>query len=126
VPAHLRPQRPERRLWQRLPLAIPVFICGTDEHGKEFREFTTALNVSAGGALLATRRYLPVSSRVSLEIPSSPFPRVGIGSDFVRNLKGRLVTVTPSQHCYLCGLRFSHPLIESGLGKPRRTQFSSV
>ncbi len=124
--AQLLSRRPERRLWQRLPLAIPVFLSGTDEHGKEFREFTTALNVSAGGALLATRRYLPLFSRVSLEIPSPPFPRVGIGSDFVRNMKARLVTVTPSQQCYLCGLRFSHPLIDPGLGKSRRKQYSSV
>jgi len=42
----------ERRSWPRLPLAIPVFVRSRDEKGKEFLEFATALNVSAGGALI--------------------------------------------------------------------------
>ena len=46
----------ERRKWTRLPLAIPVFVRSRDEKGKEFLEFATALNVSAGGMLVAMRR----------------------------------------------------------------------
>ena len=41
----------ERRKWARLPLAIPVFVRSRDRKGKEFLEFATALNVSAGGML---------------------------------------------------------------------------
>ena len=45
----------ERRKWTRLPLAIPVFVRSRDGKGKEFLEFATALNVSAGGMLVAIR-----------------------------------------------------------------------
>src|SRR6202162_6752833 len=62
----------ERRRWTRLPLAIPVFVRSRDEKGKEFLEFATALNVSAGGALVAVRRSLPKAAQVLLEIPSAP------------------------------------------------------
>jgi len=121
-----RSQGAERRQWERLPLAIPVFVCGTDDRGKQFREFTTAMNISAGGALLATRRYLPVSSQISLEIPTAPLPRAGIGSDYVQSLQARLVTVTHSEQCYLCGLKFSRPLIGKHSTKPRRKYSSAV
>ena len=44
----------ERRHWQRLPLAIPVFVHGQDEHGNKFVEFATAMNISAGGVAIRT------------------------------------------------------------------------
>ena len=53
----------ERRKWARLPLAIPVFVRSRDGKGKEFLEFATALNVSAGGMLVAIRRILPAKLR---------------------------------------------------------------
>jgi len=48
----------ERRGWDRLPISIPFFIRGTKSNGEAFLEFATALNLSAGGLLLASRRYL--------------------------------------------------------------------
>ena len=39
----------ERRAWVRLPLAIPVFVRSRDQNGKDFLEFATAVNISAGG-----------------------------------------------------------------------------
>lgn len=116
----------ERRRWERLPLAIPVFVRGTDERGKEFLEFTTALYINPGGALLATRRYLPVSTRISIEIPAAPLPRTGIDSEIIRNLPARLVSVTHSQDCYLCGLKFTRPLVHSSTSKSGRKDFSTV
>ncbi|MFQ5737602.1 MAG: PilZ domain-containing protein [Acidobacteriota bacterium] len=95
----------ERRRWQRLPLSIPVFVRGVDERGKDFLELTTAFNVSAGGALLAMRRYLPRSSRVTLEIPSAPLPCLATPPDFVRMLRARLVRVTHSERYHLWGLK---------------------
>ena len=62
----------ERREWARLPLAIPVFVRSRDGKGKEFLEFATALNVSAGGMLVAIRRILPAVAQIQLEIPSAP------------------------------------------------------
>src|SRR5438132_9287892 len=41
---------PERRRWARLSLAIPVFVRGINGQGREFLEFCTLLNESAGGA----------------------------------------------------------------------------
>jgi len=101
-----------RRRWQRLPLAVPVFARGVDERGNEFLEFTTALNISAGGALLASRRYLPRSSRVSLEIPSAPLPGLAVQLHFVRSLRARVVRVTHSDRFHLWGLQFSRPLLK--------------
>lgn len=100
----------ERRKHQRLPLSIPVFVRGMDQEGKEFLEFATALNISAGGILLATRRNLPRSSNLSLEIPVAPLPPTTVSNQSVRNLKARLVRVTHGDRCHLVGLRFSKPL----------------
>src|SRR6516165_10932079 len=83
--------RSERRKWARLPLAIPVFVRSRDEKGKEFLEFATSLNVSAGGALVAVRRSLPLSAQVSLEIPSAPPVANADLPRFSRNLQGRVM-----------------------------------
>ena len=61
----------ERRRWDRLPLAIPLFVRGTDPNGEAFLEFSTALNISAGGLLLAMRRDLDCGASISLETPGS-------------------------------------------------------
>ena len=91
-------------------MAIPVFVRGVDQRGKEFLEFTTALNVSKGGVLLAIRQDLPRSSRVSLEIPSAPLPQLAVSPHFVRTLQARLVRLAASNGCYLWGLKFTRPL----------------
>ena len=100
-----------RRRWERLPIAVPVFVRGKDDRGKEFLEFTTAINISAGGALLATRRYLPRSSHVSLEIPSAPLPGLSVPVGPVRTLGGQVVQISNSAQYHLCGLQFSRPLV---------------
>lgn len=100
----------ERRKHQRLPLSIPVFVRGIDQEGKEFLEFATALNISAGGILLATRRNLPKSASISLEIPVAPVPEHNAQSQSNRTLKARLVRITHGERCHLMGLRFVKPL----------------
>jgi hypothetical protein len=99
----------ERRRWQRLPVPVPMFIRGVDEQGKKFLEFATALNICAGGALLATRRFLPEASKVSLQIPPPPFPKQVLSDLMVQNLKAKVVQVRNSEHYHLCGLSFSRP-----------------
>jgi PilZ domain len=69
----IRKRTPERRSWPRLPLAIPVFVRGVDYHGKKFQEFSALLNVSSGGALLATRTSLRIGTLISVEIPIPPW-----------------------------------------------------
>jgi PilZ domain len=101
----------ERRRWQRLPVPVPMFIRGVDEQGKDFLEFSTAINISAGGALLVTRRYLPSSSKISVEIPPPALPRhMSAQSAKARNIKAKVISVTLSDRYHLCGLAFSRPL----------------
>jgi len=84
-----------------------MFIRGLDERGKEFLEFSTALNISAGGALLASRRYLPNNSKISLEIPAPPFPKRQLEA---RSVKAKVVQIRNSDRYHLCSLAFSRPL----------------
>ncbi len=105
----------DKRQWQRIPLAIPVFIRGVDLQGNEFLEFATALNISAGGALVATRRQLPRSSRLSLEIPVAPVPRAISLPKAARKLRATLVRVNSEEGFQLWGLKFANTLANKGL-----------
>ncbi len=115
----MAPRNPfvERRKNERVPLAVPVFVRGKDSEGKEFLEFATALNVSAGGALLATRRLLPRFTTIALEVPSAPLPRTKVLPRAVRRLRARLLRVTVVDGYQLWGLKFSSPLISKRSGR---------
>jgi hypothetical protein len=102
----------ERRQWSRLPLAIPVFVRSSDENGKELVEFANALNVSAGGALIALRRSLPLSSRLSIEIPSAPLGASTNGSKASGRLSARALRVNYADGYHLVGLKFARPLAD--------------
>lgn len=105
----------ERRKWQRLPLAIPVFVRGIEPSGRKFIEFATALDISVGGALLAIQRHLPQGSKIMLEIPSNPIPK---GQDRQqKSMSAKLVRVTHGEQGQLLGLKFQRPLL-SGLTSP--------
>jgi hypothetical protein len=88
-----------------------MFVRSKDPGGKELLEFATALNISAGGALLAVRRSLPLSARVLLEIPSAPlvpgptFPRVS------RVLQARTLRITHTDSYHLVAMKFSRSLL---------------
>ena len=113
----MKRRRPEteNRKWPRLPLAIPVFVRSRDEEGKELLEFATALNISAGGALVAVRHCLPLSAQVLLEIPSAPLVSGNSFPKASRILRARTVRITHVDGYHLLGLKFSHPLVH---GKP--------
>ena len=113
-----RPEK-ERRKWIRLPLAIPVFVRSRDEKGKEFLEFATALNISAGGALVAVRRSLPKAAQVLLEIPSAPLAATAGLPRAARTLRARATRITHSEGYHLLGLKFSRPLL-NGTSQTRR------
>ena len=119
----------ENRKWPRLPLAIPIFVRSRDEEGKELLEFATALNISAGGALVAVRRSLPLSAQVLLEIPSAPLVSGNSFPKASRTLRARAVRVTHVDGYHLLGLKFSHPLVSgarSGTQARRRKVSSPV
>lgn len=98
----------------RLQLAIPVFVRSRDGAGKDSLEFATALNISAGGALVVVRRSLPKSALISLEIPSVPIgPTNGLPNSS-RVLRARAVWVAHLDDYHLLGVRFARPLSTNG------------
>jgi hypothetical protein len=101
----------ERREWVRLPLAVPVFVRSRDQNGKDFLEFATALNISAGGALVAVHRALRPAAQVSLEIPSAPLAASAPVPKNSRNFRAKIVRVTHADGYHLLGLKFSQPLL---------------
>jgi c-di-GMP-binding flagellar brake protein YcgR len=100
----------ERRKWNRLPLAIPVFVRSRDEKGKEFLEFATALNVSAGGMLVAVKRALGPSAQVMLEIPSAPLATLAGLPRASRNMRAKALRMSHAEGYHLLGLKFSRPI----------------
>lgn len=100
----------DERKWARLQLAIPVFIRTRDGNGKDSLEFATAINISAGGALVVVRRSLPKSAPVLLEIPSAPIgPCDGVKSSS-RVMQAKTVWVGHQDDYHLLGLKFARPL----------------
>jgi len=122
----LNRRRPEteRRKWARLRLAIPVFVRSRDDSEKELLEFATALNVSAGGALVAVRRSLPLPAQVLLEIPSAPLVSTKNLPKASRTLRARTIHITHAEGYHLVGVKFSHPLLSPNSHRqlsPRKT-----
>ena len=116
----------ERRRWPRLPLAIPVFVRSRAEADKEFLEFATALNVSAGGMLVAIRHAIPSSAQVSLEIPSAPLAALAALPRVARNLRARVARTQHGEGYNLVALKFSRPLVSSNSPvKARRRKVAS-
>jgi PilZ domain len=112
----------ERRAWTRLPLLVPFFVRSRIRNGKDFLEFASALNVSAGGALLAMRGALPPAALVSVEIPSAPLPRSVSVHKNSRKLRAKVVRVIHGEGYNLIGVRFLHPVLSSAppRSSPRR------
>jgi PilZ domain len=104
----------ERRRWTRLPLAIPVFIKGR-AGDKEFLEFSTALNVSAGGMLVAVRHSFLPDQEVSLEIPSAPLLAMNSLPRAVRTLRAKALRMAHANSYNLVALKFARPLLEPPL-----------
>jgi hypothetical protein len=119
-----KPSEDERRKWPRLPLAIPVFVRTSDANGKDLLEFATALNVSAGGALVAVRRALPLSALFSLEIPSAPLLPAATLPKAARNLRAKAMWEIHANGYQLLGVKFSHPLAETSSDHRRKVASS--
>lgn len=105
-----RPIKKNARKWARLQLAIPVFVRTHGENDQDSLEFATAINISAGGALVVVRRSLPRSTPISLEIPSAPIgPSDGLPAS-ARVIRAKAVWVSHLDDYHLVGLKFSRPL----------------
>lgn len=115
-----RISKKDERRSTRLQLAIPVFVRARDGAGKDSLEFATAINISAGGALVVVRRSLPKSAVVSLEIPSAPIgPFQGINTSS-RVIQAKAVWVTHLDDHHLLGLKFARPLGTDSGGASRK------
>ena len=98
-----------RRRWQRLPISIPMFVRWA-EHGKrEVIEFSAALNISAGGALLAMTRPPKVGAKVSLRIPL-PL-NLEDRSTSIHTLKAEVVRSVFDKELHLVAARFESSLL---------------
>lgn len=105
----------ERREWERLPIAIPFFVRGKKSSGEEFLDFATALNLSAGGVLLATRKYLEPGTELSLEVPVSLVNKAQLPRS-ISLLRATVLRCTPDRQYFLVGMRFNPPLIAESTG----------
>jgi len=105
----------ERRGWERLPISIPFFVRGNTPSGEEFLEFATALNLSAGGVLLATRRYLDPGTTISLEVPVALVNKAQLPRS-VSRLQATVLRCTADRQYFLLGVRFAEPLLRHTAG----------
>jgi PilZ domain len=113
-----RPIKKNARKWARLQLSIPVFVRTHEANDTDSLEFATAINISAGGALVAVRRSLPKSAEVSLEIPSAPIGlEHGLPSS-PRVIRAKTVWVSHLDDYHLMGLKFARPLNTDVSGSP--------
>jgi len=85
-----------------------MFIRGVHE-GQNFLEFGTAVNLSAGGALIATRKFIHPQTQVLLEIPTSPLPHAAV-PQAARKMSGRLLRVQAAADHNLLAVAFDEPL----------------
>jgi len=110
-----------------LPLAIPVFVRSQAEpHDKEFLEFATAVNVSAGGMLVAIRRSIPSSAQLLLEIPSAPLAALNALPGVARSLSAKVLRMQHGEGYNLMGVKFSRPLVNSHApNRPLRRKLTS-
>jgi hypothetical protein len=105
----------ERRGWERLPISIPFFVRGRSASGEEFLEFATALNLSAGGVLLAARRYLDPGTQITLEIPVALANKAQLPRS-VSFLEATVLRCTADRQYFLLGLQFREPLLSHSSG----------
>jgi hypothetical protein len=123
---HRHEKREERRRSERLPVGVPVFVRGLDEKQQPFVEFTTAWNISSHGALVATKRFLPLSTPVVLHVPSAPLPPKTLAAAHAQALNATPVYVKKNELMYLTGLEFSKPLKKLAIIPAKRKKLSLI
>lgn len=98
-------------------MPVPVFVRGLDENGGAFQEFTTALNISAGGvAFMLRHRPAKFDAPLVVEIPAAPGPHA---KEAVRRIEGVLTRIDVVLGWYLCGLQYGQPLLPESQCRPK-------
>ena len=78
-------------------------------------DFVTAVNISAGGALIATRRYLPPGAEVTLEVPVLPMIPDSLLPSAQLKRDARVARGGMHKQMYILAMQFEEPLAEAGL-----------
>lgn len=101
----------ERRQWSRLEFAIPLFVQGKDAYGREFTELAVALNISAGGALVALRSTVALAGQLRIEIPRPTVAReIDVQIQAPRMIEAKIARADQRNSYSLLGLRFIRPV----------------
>ena len=87
-------------------------------HGRPAKNSSNSpprLNLSAGGVLLATRRYLDPGTQISLEIPVALVNKAQLPRS-VSLLQATVLRCTADRQYFLLGLQFHEPLLAQQTG----------
>jgi hypothetical protein len=103
----------ERRTWARLPLHVPLFVRSRNRDGKDLLEFATAVNISAGGALVALQGSLRPTTQVLVEIPIAPVLQAIPVHEKSRRLRAKIARVIQADGYNLVALQFLKPLLSA-------------
>jgi PilZ domain len=103
-------QSQEHRRFPRIHLQVPMFVRGTDSNGDEFLELAKTLDLSAGGALLASTRSLRANDLILLTIPAPPPLSAGLMASSTAPISARVRRSQASADAHLVGVEFLRPL----------------
>lgn len=96
----------ERRRSPRLHLQVPMFIRGTDSYGEDFLDLSKTLNISAGGAFLASSRSIQANELLSLTIPAPPPSAAGMIPASMDPIQARVRRLQAAGDMTLVGVEF--------------------
>ena len=105
----------ERRRWDRLPICVPMFVRWTDKQKRKIVEFASALNIGAGGVLLAMYRRAPIGTNLSIQIPSATNANEVPLSGSVSYLIAEVLRVEDRDKAHLVAARFAVPLVTTSV-----------
>lgn len=104
---------PDRRRWNRLNLAIPLFVKGEDIHGRPFTELAVAVDISAGGALVALQNCVSISGRLSVEVPRPPIPKDVHFPVGPLKMEAKILRTAKQNSYQVVALQFAKPITPS-------------
>lgn len=115
----------ERRRWERIPVTIPLFV-RTVVDGRRVLEFANVVNISAGGALLAVRRFVRQPAQISLEIPAAPVADTAALPASARLMEAKVLRVDNAERYFLWAVRFRRPLAAEATVSPKRRRVKAA
>jgi hypothetical protein len=87
-------------------LQVPLFLRGIDANGAEFTDLTKTIDISSGGACLASRRSLRADQLLRITIPVSSEPISGMIPSETPPIQARVRRVAEAGEAILIGVEF--------------------